>query len=105
MTARNWSQSWTAFASHELAGDHERVRIDSSLTRATATHAVAACCGSGTSRTPFQSGATSACNEPLDQDVRWSLTKRSTRDAMWSSAASIGSNSGVGWQPGTRNAP
>jgi hypothetical protein len=106
MIVRNCRPSWMAFVSRAPpdAGDHGHAQITSSLIKATAIHAVGACSAGGRSRTRFRSGATNERIGRLDQGGRSSLTRRPTRGVMWSSAASIASNSGVGWPPGTRNA-
>lgn len=108
MTARSWRRSWTAFASHDrvVAGDAPvRVQIGSSPTKATATRAVASCSDGARLRTPSHSAPISGRSAPVGQVARSSLAKRSMPVGMWSSAASIASNSDVGWLPATRNAP
>lgn len=106
MTARNWGRCWMAFVSHALldAGDREPVRIGSLLTRATAIPTVVACSTSGRSSTRFHNDVTSRRNGRRDQVARWPLIGSSTRGATWSSAVSIGSNSGVAWRHATRSA-
>jgi hypothetical protein len=105
MTVRSWNPSWTASGSHVRlgAGDHARVPTASSPTKVTAMGAVG--CGATRSGTPFPSDATSALTEPRGGDARWPSTRRSTHVATWSSAASIGSNSGVALPRVTRSAP
>ena len=106
MIVPNWDPCWTTSGSHDQVDvdDHGPAQITSSLIKAIFIPAVGACCAGGRSNTPFQSGATNARNGQLDRDVHWSLTRRSTPGATWSSAVSIGSNSGAGWPLGTRNA-
>jgi hypothetical protein len=87
------------------AGDPEAAPIGSSPTKATVIRAVAASCASGRSSIRSPSGATNARNGRRDRVVRWPSTRRPMLDATWSSAVSIGSNSGAGRPLGTRNAP
>jgi hypothetical protein len=107
MTVPNCRPSWMASGSRapQDAGDQGRAQTASSLTRATAMGGVVSCSAADTFPTLFPNDATSARDERLGQDDRSSSIPRSMRVAMSSSAASIGSNSGVGWLPATRNAP
>ena len=81
-----------------------RAQRDSLQTRDTATHAVVACCASGRSRTRSLSDAINAPSGRRGQAVRSPSTGPSTPVATWSSAVSIGSNSGVDSPRATRSA-
>ena len=96
-----------AFVSHGREGvdDHGHVQSASSLTRATATRVVVACCASARSRTQSPSDGISVPGGRLGLVVRSPSTRRSTPVGMWSSVVSIGSSSGADWPPATKSAP